>query len=94
MAAEGSHSSTKKYWIICVILCVMTAAEFIIFEIPELRANSAFMYPVLGIMSLVKFVLVCGWYMHLKGDNPWMTKVFAGGLGLAFMVFLILALVV
>ena len=89
---EG-QSNTKKYVIICVVLCVITLAEYIVFEIPSLRSNSAFMYPVLGVLSLVKFVLVCGWYMHLKGDNPLLTWIYIAGISCALMVYVILALV-
>ena len=87
-AAEGK-SPVKKYWIICAVLFVITLLEYWVFKDPSLRDNSAFMYPVLGIMSLIKFVLVCGWYMHLKGDHPLLTKIFLSGLGLALIVMLI-----
>ena len=50
------------------------------------------MIPVLSILSIVKFVLVLGWYMHLKYDNKILTQIFAGSLALAVMVFLILKL--
>ncbi len=89
---SGDHSSVRTYWKICVILCLMTLVEYLIFKVPSLRANAMFMIPVLSILSIVKFVLVLGWYMHLKYDNKILTQIFAGSLALAVMVFVILKL--
>jgi len=94
MASAGSKSPVKKYWVICVVLFLITAVEFVIYEYTGLKTNAAFMYPFLGILSFIKFYLVCAYYMHLKGDNPWMTGVYVFGIALALLVFVILALVV
>ncbi|MEI8027045.1 MAG: cytochrome C oxidase subunit IV family protein [Pseudomonadota bacterium] len=89
---SGDHSSVRTYWKICVILSLMTLAEYLIFKVPSLRGNPLFMVPVLSVLSIVKFVLVLGWYMHLKYDNKILTKIFAGSLAMAVMVFVILKL--
>jgi cytochrome c oxidase subunit 4 len=88
----GDHSPVRTYWKICVILSVMTLVEYLIFKVPSLRGNAMFMIPVLSILSIVKFVLVLGWYMHLKYDNKILTQIFVGSLALAIMVFVILKL--
>jgi hypothetical protein len=44
------------------------------------------------ILSVVKFVMVCGWYMHLRFDNKMLTKIFAFSALLAIGVFVILQL--
>lgn len=92
-AVEGK-STTKKYWIICLVLFILTGLEFGAYELESWRTNPALMYPVIGGLSLAKFVLVCGWYMHLKDDNKLLTKIFVYGAILAIVVFLILGLVV
>ena len=89
--AEG-HASPKTYWIICVVLCVATFFEWWLFQIPSLRSSAAIMIPVLSAMSILKFVLVLGWYMHLRYDNKILTKIFSFSLFLAVMVFVILKL--
>jgi hypothetical protein len=43
-------------------------------------------------MSLVKFVMVCGWYMHLRFDNKMLTQIFIFSGLLAMGVFLIMKL--
>lgn len=90
-ATQEGQSATKKYWVICIILFILTGMEFGAYEMESVRTNAALMYPVIGGLSILKFVLVCGWYMHLKGDNPILTKIFVFGGALAIMVFVILA---
>ena len=88
----GEHSPVKTYWGIFALLSVITLGEYGIFKVPSLRANASFMVPALGVLSLVKFILVLGWYMHLKYDDRILTKIFGFSLGLALMVFVILKL--
>ena len=88
MAADGT-SSTKKYWIICLILFILTGAEFGIYEMESLRTNAAVMYPVIGGLSLIKFFLVCGYYMHLKDDHKLLTWIFVSGAVMALLVMII-----
>ena len=88
----GEHSPVKTYWGIFAVLSLITLSEYSLFKVPSLRANASFMVPALGILSLVKFILVLGWYMHLKYDDKILTKIFGFSLGLALMVFVILKL--
>lgn len=89
--AEG-HSSTKKYWIICLILFALTGLEFGVYEMESLRTNAAIMYPVIGGLSIIKFFLVCAYYMHLKDDNKLLTWIFLSGAVMAILVMIIYAL--
>jgi caa(3)-type oxidase subunit IV len=88
-ATANGQSATRKYWIICAILFILTGLEFGAYEMESVRTSAALMYPIIGGLSIVKFALVCGWYMHLKGDHPILTKIFLSGLGLALIVMLI-----
>jgi hypothetical protein len=38
---------------------------------------------------IAKFAIVCGWFMHLRYDNPIFKRVFVFGLLLAVTVYLI-----
>ena len=40
-------------------------------------------------MMIAKFAIVCGWFMHLKFDNPIFKRIFVFGLMLAVVVYLI-----
>ena len=39
-------------------------------------------------MMIVKFAIVCGYFMHLQYDNPIFRRVFVFGLVLAVVVYL------
>ena len=89
MATEASHASRGTYWMIALILGIVTLLEVAVFYVPALRA---IIVPTLLALSTVKFVLVAGFFMHLKYDRPVLTVVFAGGLAVAIFVVLSLYL--
>ncbi len=60
------HPSPRRYIQIAVVLCVLTLIEFLIFYG---RWDSATMTAVILLLSGLKFILVVGYYMHLKFDN-------------------------
>jgi hypothetical protein len=43
-------------------------------------------------MMIAKFFIVCGWFMHLRYDNPLFRRVFVFGLILAIFVYAIMGL--
>lgn len=61
------HPSPRRYVQIAVILTVITALEVVVFLIESL--DSALMTGLILLLSFSKFVLVVGYYMHLKFDN-------------------------
>lgn len=84
---HGSHASVGFYWMIGGILAVLTAVEVALYYMqPPLEQ------PLLLILSVAKFILVVGFFMHLKFDSRVFTGVFMAGLVLA--VFMVSALVV
>ena len=89
VAEEHAHPGPKTYVIVALILCAITAIEVWVYYIPEL---AAFIFPILIGLSLIKFVMVVGWFMHLKFDHVSFTWYFGGGLALA--VSMVLALIV
>lgn len=83
--AEGGHGTPKFYWMIGIILAVLTG-----FEIAAFYVKPPFEIEILLTLSAVKFFLVTGFFMHLKFDNRVFTFVFVAGLVLA--VFMVSAL--
>jgi cytochrome c oxidase subunit 4 len=82
-AAEHAHPGPKQYVIIALILCVITAVEVWVYYVPALLP---YIFPILIVLSLVKFVMVVGWFMHLKFDHISFTWYFGGGLALAVSI--------
>ena len=64
--------ATKTYWVIGVILFVITALEIGAYYTED--SLGAAMVPVIMILSALKFFLVVAFYMHLKYDS----KIFSG----------------
>ena len=85
---EHAHPGPKTYVIVALILCIITAIEVWIYYIPALLP---YIFPILLVLSVVKFVIVVGWFMHLKFDHTSFTWYFGGGLMLA--VSMVLALI-
>ena len=84
---QAAHASKGTYWMIALILGIVTLLEVAVFYVPILHAV---IVPVLLVLSTFKFALVAAFFMHLKYDRPVLTMVFAGGLAVA--IFIILAL--
>jgi cytochrome c oxidase subunit 4 len=85
-AHQAAHPSDRKYVIIAIILAVITAAEVgtYFLEDPSTAMLALLLFP----MMVVKFAIVCGWFMHLRYDNPLFRRVFVFGLVLAVAVYM------
>ncbi len=83
---EGGHHPTfRQYVFIAIILFVITLVEFLII-VPESLQGSSLVVAPLFILSILKFAIVIGWYMHLRFDPRMFTTVFLAGLFLALLV--------
>ena len=78
------HPSPRKYVTIAVILAIVTAFEVAIYYIPSV---ADFLIPLLLVFALIKFVMVAGYFMHLKFDSPIFKRFFVTGIFLALAVF-------
>jgi cytochrome c oxidase subunit 4 len=76
-ALEHAHPGAKTYVIVGVILAVITVAEVFFYTQESVRT---FLVPLLLVLSASKFVLVVGFYMHLRYDARLFTGVFGFGL--------------
>lgn len=92
---EKEHASVTLYVVFAVILCVITFLEWWIFKHREsIGMSHTVMVISLVAMSLVKFAMVCGWYMHLRYDNKVLTNMLVAGMVMASATFLVLHFVV
>jgi cytochrome c oxidase subunit 4 len=82
---EQAHASNQTYVIIAVILAIITAVEVAVWYLPSIRG---ILVPALIILSVAKFLLVVGYFMHLKYDNPLFRFMFFFGLIVALSVYL------
>jgi cytochrome c oxidase subunit 4 len=89
------HPSDASYVKIALILGVITALEVgtyfwedLFGSQPSTTALIATLFP----MMIAKFAIVCGWFMHLRYDNPLFRRVFVFGLILAIFVYAIMGL--
>ena len=90
-AADSSkgHASKSTYWLIAVILGIITMLEVAVFYVPLLHSV---IVPLLLVLSAAKFILVAMFFMHLKFDRPVLTTVFAGGIVVATVIILAMML--
>lgn len=83
------HPSPKRYVQIAVGLAAITAIEVALFYVDrnlDLRGWDA---PLLVILSFLKFLVVIGWYMHLRFEKSTLSRFFTGGFILAMFLYLI-----
>jgi cytochrome c oxidase subunit IV len=78
--AEHAHPGAKTYTIVGVILAIITMAEVFFYTQESVRA---LLVPILLVLSASKFVMVVGFYMHLKFDHSLFLGVFGFGLMVA-----------
>ena len=87
MSSTSHEGKVKFYWILAILLSVITAIEWAIFEFREpWQVSVAILVSVLSVLSLVKFVAVVGWYMHLAEDHKMLKLIFIFPVIIAFLV--------
>lgn len=79
-AHGGEHPRRSTYWIVALILGIITVLEVAVFYVPAIRGV---IVPVLLVLSTAKFTLVAMFFMHLKYDPRVLTLVLSGGLVVA-----------
>lgn len=82
-AHAESHASTRTYLGVAAVLTVITAIEFGILYVDALKPFKSAVTTVLGLLSLAKFVMVVGFFMHLKFDKRLLSFFFVVGLLMA-----------
>jgi len=81
------HPGEAQYIKIALILAAITAVE-VAFSYWE--AVEGILAPALIAMSIVKFVMVVAFFMHLRFDSRLFRRLFIAGMGLAIFCFTVL----
>lgn len=89
-AGSHGHPSVKEYVRIGVILAVITGAEVATYYVQD--DLGGWLLPILFVLSIVKFVLVVLWFMHLKFDSRLYSRFFVMGLAGAVTLYLVVLL--
>jgi len=85
--AETKHSSVTTYLIVAIILGVITYIEFALVEYPQAWLGPSWTLVWLVTLSVVKFVMVVMFFMHLKSDDRTYTGFFSSGMFIAMATF-------
>jgi len=80
---HGHHPTPRDYVQVFGVLFVLTAMEV---GASFIDVGPLFLPLLLGLMT-IKFVLVAGWFMHLKYDSATYTQFMVGGLALALGLY-------
>ena len=83
LTRKDGHGTPAFYAIVGLILAVITLVEFLIFYVESL---GVLLIPVMLILSLMKFVIVVAFFMHLRFDNKIFTYLFFAGFLLAAVI--------
>lgn len=81
-----AHPSDRTYVGVALVLALVTAAEVVTFYIED--TLGPLLAPILIVMMIFKFIVVGGWFMHLKFDSNLFTRLFVAGVVLAVLVYL------
>lgn len=90
---DHEHPSDRSYVMIAIVLAILTAIEVGLFVIEDWIGDNLGLGSVklaLVLLMIVKFWIVGAYFMHLKFDNPILTKLFVAGLVLAVAVYFIM----
>ena len=81
------HPTPKRYVQIAIGLGILTAIEIALYYTEDIVG--VFTDPILIILAVGKFIIVVGWFMHLRFENKMVNRFFAGGMILALFLFAI-----
>ena len=81
------HPTPKRYVQIAIVLGILTAIEISLYYTEDIVG--VFTDPILIILAVGKFIIVVGWFMHLRFENKMVNRFFAGGMILALFLFAI-----
>ena len=73
------HPTPAQYWKIAVVLAVLTAIEVAIYYIHKDFDLGNFNTVLLLVLAALQFVIVIGWYMHLRFEKSTLSRFFTGG---------------
>lgn len=82
--AHGAHPTEATYIKIAAILAVLTGIEVGLYytKLNQQATNAALL-----VLAATKFIMVAGYFMHLKFDNRILRRLFITGFTLAAIVY-------
>ena len=81
------HPTPKKYVQIAIVLGILTAIEIALYYTEDIVG--VFTDPLLIFLAVGKFIIVVGWFMHLRYENKTINRFYVGGMILALILFTI-----
>jgi cytochrome c oxidase subunit 4 len=88
-AEHAEHPTPAQYWKIAVVLAVLTAVEVALFYVDRSLDLGALNAVLLISLAVLKFIIVVGWYMHLRFERSLLSRFFTAGFGLACFCYLV-----
>ena len=89
---EHHHPSPLQYVKIAILLAVLTVIEVALFYVNEAADMRGWDAPLLIFLAVLKFVIVVGWYMHLRFESSTLSKFFTAGFILAMILYAVMLL--
>jgi len=86
---EHSHPTPGQYWKIAAFLAAVTAVEVAMFYIDRQLELGFLNAAILIVLSAVKFIVVVGWFMHVRFEKPLINRFFTAGFVLACSLYLV-----
>ena len=82
-----AHPTPAQYVKIAVGLAVLTAVEVGLFYINNELSLGWINTAALLLLAFLKFVVVVGWYMHIRYEKSTVSRFFVFGFALAFSLY-------
>jgi cytochrome c oxidase subunit IV len=84
-----SHPTPGQYWKIAAFLAAVTALEVAMYYIDRELGLGFLNAAILITLSAVKFLVVVGWFMHVRFEKPMISRFFTAGFVLACALYLV-----
>lgn len=84
-----SHPTPGQYWKIAAFLAVVTAVEVAMYYIDRQLELGFINAAILLVLSAIKFIVVVGWFMHVRFEKPLINRFFTAGFILAVSLYLV-----
>ncbi len=88
MSADSpTHPNVRQYVQIAILLGILTAIEVALFYMNEAVDLGGWDGPLLIVLSAMKFLIVVGWFMHLRFEKGLLGRFFSVGAGMALGIY-------
>lgn len=86
-SGTSTHPSPRQYVQIAILLAILTAVEVALFYLDESLDLRGWDGPLLIILSAMKFLIVVGWFMHLRFEKGLLSRFFSVGAAMALGIY-------